>query len=185
VHFAETSRVSHHAALVLETMIERMEEIVPFLDNVESIETQSRRTLKDGRIKIVRRWQGRADTMPTALRPFLTRDFMGWIDTAVWTPAQHAVEWSQSMCSQGVAALYTCSGVNSFEPHPDDPQHATLIRVSGDLVLHADRLPGIPRFLASRLAPQVEQFIVGLVTPNLKGLAKGLQRYFDQRARRG
>jgi hypothetical protein len=184
VRFSQTSRVSHPAALVLDTMIARMEAIVPFLDNIESIETQSRRTLKDGRLKIVRRWQGMADTMPMALRPFLTRDLLGWIDTAVWAPDKYTVEWAQSPCSKGVAALYDCSGINTFEPDPDDPEHTTRIGVSGDLVVHADRVPGMPSFLASRLAPQVEQFVISLVTPNLNGLAVGLQRYFDQGAAR-
>ena len=131
MRFEETSRVTHPAALILETMIERMEAIVPFLDNIESIETQSRQTLEDARLKIVRRWQGTADAAPMALRPFISRDLMGWIDTALWTPAQFKVEWAHSMCSESVAKLYECSGINSFEPDPDDPEHATCIRVSG------------------------------------------------------
>lgn len=38
--FELTARVSHPASVVLETMIERMEDIVPFLPNIESIETR-------------------------------------------------------------------------------------------------------------------------------------------------
>ena len=37
--FDTVSRMSHPAELVLETMIERMEAIVPFLPSVERIET--------------------------------------------------------------------------------------------------------------------------------------------------
>lgn len=179
--FEETSRVSHPAPLILETVMERMEEIVPFLDNVESIETQSREVLADGRVKIVRRWQGKADSVPSALRPFISRDLMGWIDTAMWTPAEYKVEWAQSMCSDTVANLYECSGINYFEPDPKKPDATTRIRISGDLAVFADRLPGVPGFLGRRLTPQVEGFIVGLLTPNLTGLAKGLQGYFDKK----
>ncbi len=183
MQFEETSRVTHPASLILETMIERMEAIVPFLDNIESIETRSRQTLADGRLKIVRRWQGTADAVPMALRPFISRDLMGWIDTALWTPAQFKVEWSHAMCSENVAKLYECSGINYFEPDPDDPEHATCIRVTGELAVFPERL-GIPSFVGRRLAPQVEGFVVGLITPNLTGLAKGLQGYFDEQGRK-
>ena len=179
MHFEAVNTVSHPAALVLETMIERMEAIVPFLPNVESIETLERKRLKNERIRIRRRWQGEADSMPAALRPFLPRDILAWLDTAVWVPTEYRVEWAQSTCVAGVAQLYNCSGVNYFEPHPDDPQHRTRIRITGNLQIHPERLPGVPRFLAERLAPQVEKFIVGLITPNLTDLATGLQRYFD------
>lgn len=184
MHFEESSRVTHPAKLILETMIERMEAIVPFLDNIESIETQSRTDLPDGRIKIVRRWQGTADAIPSALRPFVSTDLMGWIDTAHWTPSEYKVEWAQSMCSASVAQLYECSGINYFEPDPDAPEDATRMRVTGDLAVFADRLPGVPSFIGRRLAPQFESFIVSLLTPNLLGLAKGLQGYFDKQAKK-
>lgn len=185
MHFEETSIVDQPAALILETMIERMEAITPFLDNIESIDMQSRADLTRGRVKIERRWQGTADSVPTALRPFVSRDLMAWIDTAVWTPAEYKVEWSQSTCSETVAQLYRCAGVNYFEPDPRAPEEATVIRITGDLEVLADRLPGMPAFLARRLAPQVESFIVGLITPNLTGLAKGLQGYFQKQKKAG
>lgn len=182
MHFEETSRVTQPASLILETMIENMQAIVPFLDNIESIDLQSREVLGDGRIKIVRRWQGMSDSVPSALRPFVSRELMGWIDTAFWTPAEYKVEWAQSMCSASVAKLYECSGINYFEPHPEDPEHDTRIRITGDLAVFPEQL-GIPSFLGRRLAPQVESFVVSLLTPNLMGLAKGLQGYFDKQAK--
>ncbi len=180
MHFEETDVVSHPAGLILETMIERMQDIVPYLDNIESIETQERKDLPKGRIRIVRRWQGAATSVPSVVRPFVTRDLLGWLDTALWVPPEHRVEWSQSPCVSGAAQFYDCSGINYFEPDPTDAGH-TLIRITGELLIHPDRLPGVPRFLAHRIAPQIESFVVGLITPNLMGLAKGLQNYFDQR----
>ncbi|MEZ4269538.1 MAG: hypothetical protein R3F39_24525 [Myxococcota bacterium] len=54
------SEVIYKAELVLETMIERMQDIVPFLlaSSVESIETREKETLPDGRFA-VRYWQGK------------------------------------------------------------------------------------------------------------------------------
>jgi hypothetical protein len=180
MRFDVSNRVTHPASLVLDTMIERMEEIVPFLANVERIETCERRELGDGRLRIVRRWQGAASAAPSALRPFLSRDLFAWIDTAMWTPAEYKVEWTHTTAMSAVAALYDCSGVNFFEPHPEVPAACTRVRVTGNLIVRAENFPGVPAFLGSRLAPQVERFIIGLITPNLESLAAGLQGYLDR-----
>lgn len=177
--FKETGKVLHPAPTVLGILIDSMEEIAPFLPNVASIETRSRSELDDGRIRIVRRWQGRSDSAPGPLRPFLSDDLMAWIDTAIWSPGEYRVEWSQTTCAKGVDALYECSGVNWFEPHPKDPERATRVRITGDLHVHPERLPGIPRFLGERMAPQIEKFVIDLITPNLTDLAKGLQGCLD------
>jgi hypothetical protein len=183
VRFDVSNRVTHPAALVLETMIDRMEQIVPFLANVESIETLEREDLRDDRIRIVRRWQGAAFAAPAALRPFLSRDLFAWIDTAVWTPARYEVAWTHTAAVAALAALYDCSGVNTFAPHPDAPGSATLVRLAGDLRVRAESFPGVPRFVGSRIAPQIERFVVGLIKPNLESLAAGLQGYLDRSVR--
>ncbi len=178
MRFEANDTVTYPSEAILETMIERMEDIVPFLDNIEAIEMIERQDLSKGQIQILRRWQGSATSIPAVIRPFVSAELMAWIDTAIWTPAKYCVEWSQSSCNKGAAQLYTCSGVNYFEPAPGNPKH-TQIRVTGELIIHPDRVPGVPRILATRIAPQVESFIVGLITPNLTGLARGLQRYFS------
>jgi len=185
MRFNEQSTVSHPAPLILETMIERMEEIVPFLPNVESIETRESKKLKNGQLRIVRHWQGKADSIPSALRPFLSKEALGWIDTALWTPPEYKVEWQQSALSPGIARLYECKGENYFEPNPDDPKNSSRIRILGNLDVHPDRLPGLPTFLGRTLAPQIEKFVIGMITPNLRDLAKGLQGYLDQKAKGG
>jgi hypothetical protein len=176
--FATESRIAHPARVVLDTMIERMEEIVPFLPSVEAIVTRSREPLADGRIHIVRHWQGSATTAPRPIRPFLSKESLGWIDDAYWVPSGWKVDWTLLTRLSG---LFDCGGTNYFEPHPDDPERATRARLTGRLTVHADRLPGVPGFLARRLAPEVERFVVGLIAPNLGELAVGLGRYLDAR----
>ena len=157
-------------------MINHMQEIVPFLPNVEAIELQTREELDGGRIRIVRRWQGNDNSAPKAVRPFLKRDMLAWIDEATWFPKENKVEWRLSTIT--MAKLYDCSGVNFFEPHPAAPEE-TRIRITGDLVVHPRELPGVPGFMAKKLAPKIEEFVVNLITPNLTDVAQGLQGYFD------
>lgn len=176
--FNLSNKVSHPAAQVLDLMINRMDEIVPFLPNVESIELREREELPDGRIRIVRHWQGAASNVPAALRPFISTEMLGWIDTALWQPDAYKVDWEMST---SLSAFYECSGTNFFEPYPKQEERATRVRVTGELTIHPNKLPGIPSFLGSRLAPQVEKFVIALLTPNMEDLARGLQEYFDAR----
>jgi hypothetical protein len=176
MNFEKSSVVSHPAPLVLETMIERMHEVVPFMPSVNAIELTSREELPNGQLRIVRRWLGSMDNAPSALRPFLSEEVMGWTDTALWTPADYRVDWT---LSTSMGRLYDCSGTNFFEPEPADPEGSTRMRVTGTLQVYPERLPGLPKFLGKRLAPQVEKFIVGLITPNLTDVAIGLQGYLD------
>lgn len=179
MHFEKESTVTHPAAEVLELMIERMEDIVPFMPNVDGIEVQSRREDADGRPIIVRRWQGRDTSAPKAVRPFLTQDVLAWIDTAHWFPEQCRVDWTLQTVAGG--GLYDCAGSNYFEPHPTEPGH-TRIRITGELSIFPERLAGVPKFLGKRMAPQIEAFVVKLITPNLTDVAVGMQSYFDARA---
>ena len=178
MEFDSESLVSHPAQAVLDTMIERMEDIVPFLDTVEGIEVISREELDGGRIRIVRRWQGSESSAPPALAAFVTPEMLSWVDTAIWVPEEFYVDWS---IETSMSDLYTCGGRNSFGPAPSDPENATLMRVKGSLTVYPDKVPGVPGFLARRLAPQVEKFVVNLLKPNLMDVAKGLQGYLDDR----
>ncbi len=182
MRFEKDSKVTHPARVVVETMMDRMDEILPHLGAVESIQTISRETLADGREHIVRRWQGTADSAPAAVRPFLSREALAWTDDAVWSPGEFKVDWT---LSTKLSKLYTCGGTNYFLPHPDDPDNATLIRITGDLVVQPDKLPGVPTLIGRKLAPQVEKFVVNLISPNLTETARGIQAYLDERRKAG
>jgi hypothetical protein len=176
--FSRESILEHPADTVLELMIHRMEELVPFLTTVESIETLAHEARDDGRIRIRRRWQGLPDTAPKALRPFLNRELIAWYDEALWTPSEYKVEWQ---LSSSMGRFYSCGGMNFFEPNPAAPDSSTRVRLTGDLEILADQIPGVPKFLARRAAPQIEKFIVSLVTPNLNEVVTGLQGYLGQK----
>jgi hypothetical protein len=181
LNFRQQDSIAHPADLVLDVMIRRMEAIVPFLPNVERIDTLEQKRLRNGSHHIVRRWQAASDNLPAALRPFVSHEWLMWIDTALWTPAEHKVDWT---LSTKLGHLYDCSGTNYFEPDPRAPEKRTRIRVTGTLDIYPDRVPGIPHLLTNHLAPVVERFIIDLITPNLTSVANGLDRYLTQDSRR-
>lgn len=131
-----------------------MEILAPFLRNVARIDPVERTPLPDGRLRIVRRWAGvgrRRAARPAAAphrRP-ARLDRHGRVDAG-----GRARRLDPRHLRSTVAALYTCTGTSRFEPDTGDPANWTRIRVRGRLVVHAERLPGVPSFLGRRLAPQ-------------------------------
>ena len=181
MNFQQEDTIAHPANLVLDVMIRDIEAIVPFLPNVERIDTLETQSLPDGRQRIIRRWEASSDNVPATLRPFISRDWLAWTDTAVWSPAEYKVDWT---LSTKLGRLYDCSGTNSFEPDPKAPKKRTHIRINGNLTVYPPRIPGIPSLLTKRIGPTAERFIVDMLTRDLTSLAKGLDGYLSQAKRR-
>jgi len=171
MRFEQRSRVAHPADVVFPIMVERMEDLVPYMPNVESIETRAFERQADGSVSTVRRWQGTAKSVPGILRPFVTRNSLAWMDFATWYPAEYKVEWRiESKHSK----ISTCSGMNAFRPHPEAPETDTELVIDGEFVVFGDRLPGVPAFLGRRMAPTLERIIVGFMRPNFEQMGIGI-----------
>ena len=181
MNFHKEDAIAHPADVILDIMIQRIEAIVPYLPNIERIDTLKAEALRDGRHHITRRWQAASDQLPSTLRPFISNEWLAWIDDALWTRAEFKVDWS---LSTKLGHLYDCSGTNYIEPDPMAPDRRTRIRITGNLTVYPDRVPGIPALFSKRLAPIVERFIIDLITPNLTSVAKGLDRYLKHEGRR-
>ncbi|MCX8071014.1 MAG: hypothetical protein N3C12_00995 [Candidatus Binatia bacterium] len=179
MEFFRETKVHHPAARLLEVMIERMEDIVPFLPNIAAIETLSAKKHRDGTWEIARRWEAKAEQVPKLVQPFLSRELLQWLDHALWVPKEYKVEWRQEPVYRAAADLYTCHGTNFFLPQPDAPERESLVRITGSLSVFPEKLPGVPAFVARRVAPQVERFIVRMIEPNLVELAAGLEAYLS------
>jgi len=174
--FQTEVRVSHPADRVLAVMIDQLEKVVSYLPSIVRIEMRSRTEEPDGRLLIDRTWEASARTAPRAVRPFLSQKALTWLDKAEWVPREYKVNWSFKTSLSG---LFDCGGTNWFEPHPSAPETETRMRITGKIAVHPERVPGVPRFLARRLAPQIERFVIGMILPNLTELGHGLQRYLD------
>jgi hypothetical protein len=178
MRFQHTAKVSHPPSAVLDLLMNRMQEIVPFLLNVERIDVQEHRDMPEGRFRVVSQWHATEKSIPLPIRPFLSKELISWIDDALWTPAEHKVDWEMST---KFSEFFHAAGTNYYEP--TDGGTATDITIGGNLTVYPDRLPGMPAFLAERLKPQVERFVIELIAPNLTDVAMGLQEYLDQHKR--
>ena len=165
--------ISHPLDKVFATMRDRLPELVPHLVGVKSIQVLEREPLGPGRLRMLNLWQASPEAAPKAVRPFISEKMLSWKDHAEWNDADRTVRWRFETFS--FEKLFECQGRNRFE----DVGDGTRLRIEGELRIFLERLPGVPKFLASRIAPKVEQFIGKTVAENLRGLAGGLQAFLD------
>lgn len=182
MRFEEITYCDHPASEVYGAMIWHLEELVPYMENVAEIVTESFDESEPGRIKTVRHWQGTSHSVPTLLRPFVTKNSLGWQDIATWIPAEYKVEWRTETRHSKYSS---CAGINIFEPDPAHPETRTRCVIAGDFTVYGDRLPAMPKFLGLKVAPKLEQIILGFMLPNFRQLATGIAHYLDAKKAAG
>ncbi len=169
------SIVTHPLEKVWETMRDRLPELTPFLSGAESIEVAEREELGPGKVRMLNLWQGNKSVAPKAVRPFLTKGLLRWKDHAEWDDQTRQVHWRFETFH--FDKLFDCRGENLFETTAEGH---TKITIAGNLDIYPERMPGVPKFLARKLKPKIENFISKLVGSNLADLANGLQKFLDQ-----
>lgn len=173
MEFRCEGKVGAPVEVVYATVRDHLPRLVPFLENVERIEELERKPEGDGRLRLLNRWRADAGQVPPPVRPFLKPEMLEWLDHALWLDAEKAVDWRiEPSAFQG---LYICQGRNHFT---GDGANATLT-IHGQLTLDPSRIPGVPTFLAKKVAPSVEAYLLERIKPNLVALATGVGKYLQ------
>lgn len=167
-----TSVIRHPRARVYKAYRDEMVQIAPYMANIKEIIVKSREEA-DGRVKLHNEWVGEGD-IPRVVQGIIKPEMVRWDDYADWDDAASACDWRIRL--RVFTDNVRCGGTNRFmEEGPD----ATRVVLSGTLEVELRDIPGVPRILASRVAPQVEKFIIALITPNLEQVNAALGRYLD------
>ena len=169
--------ITHPKDEVYLVLRDQMIGLLPYLHDVESIQEVERKE-EDGGIRILNLWQGSPKTAPAVVRKFLKPELLSWKDHAFWTQDPLGCTWRLEPKFGG--SLFSCTGSTTVLDGPSDD--ACLIKIAGDLEVYPEKFPGVPKLLARKLRPAIESFIVNLVTPNMKTMARGVQQYVDDRA---
>lgn len=155
---------------VYEIIRDRLPELVPFMDNVSAIETVERSDGANGP-HLLNRWRADAGQVPAAARKFIKPEMLEWLDHADWNDGEHYVDWTiESAVFKG---MYTCKGRNRIIADGDNVK----IVISGDITVDPKRVPGLPSFLAKKVLPAVESYLIGRMKPNMASLGTGVQRF--------
>ncbi|MBF0120006.1 MAG: hypothetical protein HQK79_14320 [Desulfobacterales bacterium] len=168
--------IPYEVMKVLETVRDHQADLVPYMPNIKAVEVIERRELDGNRIELLNHWHGESD-VPAFVKKFIKPEMTSWKDYATWYNDERYVAWRLETFY--LNKLFTCIGKTHFkEVGPNE----TEIFLEGDLKVYPEEVPGIPSFIAKKAAPQIEGFIVKLITPNLCNLAKGVKAYLDDNA---
>ena len=172
------ARITFPRPLVFSTYRDRLPQRVPFLPNVKGITVQSRTDDADGKAgvtKLLNLWEAKGE-VPKMAQGIIKPEMLAWLDYATWDQDAWTCDWriETRMFTENVK----CFGHNSYEAVGDE----TVLRIRGELDVSLSGIPGVPKFLAGKVAPHVEKFIVGLLTPNLLSVATGLEHFLESEA---
>lgn len=147
---------------------DEMTELIPYLPNVSKIVLEE----SNGNRR-VNRWFAQTDNIPSILQKFIKPEFFSWIDRAEWDDANYLVRFElESVLGKD---LYDAKGTTYFKEVGDG---TTELKVTCNVILYPEKIPGVPKLLAKKLKPAIETLLAKILEPNLTSLAKGLQQYY-------
>lgn len=172
MRFTITDELPHPRDLVFSTHRDKLIELIDYLPNIEEVETVSREV--EGRIvRLENHWTGASSDIPAVVRPLVKAEYLTWVDFAEWDEEHHRCRWRLEI---GVLpGAIEAHGENVFLDEGD----VTIVNMSGQFIIHPERIPGVPAFMAKRAAPALEKFVVGLVQPNLRKSNAAVVEYID------
>ena len=75
--------------------------------------------------------------------------------------------------------LFDARGKNYFSDLGDG---RTEIKITCDVTIYPEKVPGVPRLLAKKVTPMIENLIEKLLAPNLTSLGEGLKKYYSSKS---
>jgi len=156
---------------VYATYRDRLPEIAPYMQDIREIKVISRVDRPDG-ADLLNRWFAQTE-LPKVAQGIVKPEWMQWDDHARWDDTAQHVDWRLEL--PALKDQVRCSGRNSFTA----VEGGTRVRLEGTLDLDLRKIPGVPGFMAKRIQPQVEKFIVRLITPNLEKVNASLERFLE------
>ena len=165
------SMIHHSRELVFRAYRDRLDEIAAYIPDVREIANQSREE-SGAVVSLHNVWKAQRE-VPTALKVVLKPEQLEWDDYARWDEDAFVCDWE--IKTRVFREKVTCKGRNTFTVEGG----RTKVHLTGDLEIDMAKVPGVPRLLARRIGPQVEKFIVSLITPNLEQVNKSLEQFLD------
>jgi len=172
--FTCEGRVKYPQTRVYEALRDDLTKLVPFLPNVATIEQLERKDT-GGTVTILNKWRAEAGSAPAAARPFLKPEMLEWLDHAAWNNDALLVDWWLEAPS--FKKLYACKGTNKVVA---DGEGTCRVVIRGTLTVDPDGIPGVPFFLAKKVVPLIEGYLLERIKPNMEQLAVGVGQYLEK-----
>jgi hypothetical protein len=155
---------------VFATYRDELEELLPYLPNVRSIEVKER--AQEGSVlRQVSVWKGGGE-IPAVARAVLKEEMLAWTDHARWDEGAFVCAWRIE--THAFRDAVSCRGENRFV---DLGGSRTRVEIRGDMEVDASKVPGVPRLLSGTIGRTVERVLVDRIGPNLVATCVGLEKH--------
>jgi hypothetical protein len=154
---------------------DRLAEIAPALENVESITTVARVDRADGGVALVNAWRVNPD-LPAALSALITPEQMGWLDHAEWSADLAACRWRIEPLFMKEAIA--CAGETRFETAMGG--RGTRAIFEGRLDIDPVALSSIPAIWRGPASAAVELLVGTLIPQNFRRTVEAIAALLNQ-----
>jgi hypothetical protein len=151
---------------------DRLTEIVPLIDDIDSVTTQSREEGRDGVVRLVNIWRAKPK-LPAIAADYLKPNMLAWTDRAEYRRLTFECVWRIE--PHFLSDRVKCSGVTRYEQAMGG--RGTRVIFEGDLDLVLLNLPGVPAILESPLSSAIETFVSSLVPKNFRKLIEAVGQF--------
>lgn len=158
---------------VYQTFRDKLVELKPYLPTVKDIEQTSYERDGDD-VKIVNIWYAADEDIPTVASKFIKPEMLRWTDRATWHDGAHACDWDMEVGF--LQEAISCSGTTYYR----EKGEKTEVHITGELRVDASKIPGVPRLIAGKVGDAVEKFVVKMITPNLKEVNRGAEKFLEK-----
>jgi len=156
---------------------DQLMDLVPYFPNISRIEVKEKTSPKEGTLNFVNHWHAKVD-VPSVAKKFITPELLSWKDIASWDEPSKVVTYRlESFIAND---LFKSQGRNTFVA---EGSGKTRLTVSCEVEIYPEKVPGVPRLLASTVKPAIEEIIRKMLEPNLTSLAKGLNAHFAKQSK--
>lgn len=166
------SVLNHPRDRVYAAYRDRLPELAAYIPDVKRIDQVSRQD-RDGVARIHNVWIADRE-IPKVMQVVVKPEMLQWDDHAEWIASSWSCRWTLKL--KVFTESVTCGGVNTFA---EEGTGRTRMVIGGDLDIDLANMRGVPRLLAPTLKPQIEKFIVSLITPNLERVNVALERFLN------
>lgn len=171
--FTSESRIAHSREKAYQAYRDRLEELVPFLEDIQAIEVVSRE-VNGPVVDLHNLWVADQD-VPAFAKAFVKKEMLCWDDYASWNENAYRCTWE--IKTRAFTEAVTCRGSNTFY---EDGNSQTRVVLEGEFLIDLKKVRGVPSFLGKSLGPKLEKFIVGLISPNLQKVNQSIEEFLNQ-----
>jgi|JI10StandDraft_1071094.scaffolds.fasta_scaffold664658_2 hypothetical protein len=167
--FRSESSLSQPREAVFAAYRDQLPEVVKLLEDISAVNVLSRSD--DGPIsKLHNEWVSNRE-VPKIAASLIKPEHLRWDDHATWDGANWRCSFE--IRTRVFTENVRCTGTNTFLVEGS----GTKVILEGDFQVSLKDIPGVPRFLAGTIAPQVEAFIIQLIQPNLEKVNQAVGRF--------